>query len=374
MRVLVPLGTRPEIIKLAPVVRALRDRDLDVRVIATGQHYDASLTDAFFTDLDLRPDARWSLEGDEAARVASILEHAFREIDTHRPDVVLLLGDTYTVPLFCLAARRHRVPIVHLEAGLRSFNDTSMEEVDRRVAAATASLHLAPTDQAARFLLAEGVAPERVRVVGNPITDALRIAGVTAVPPTQRRGIVLTAHRPTNVDDPTRLAELVTLVRRLEAGFGPVTFPVHPRTRARLEASGGWAELTEAGIDLRPPVPYDEMLRLVRGARVVVTDSGGIQEEAAWVHVPVVVLRTSTPRWEGVVAGTSILTGLDADLALDAVAELAGPEGQARAWAAPCPYGDGHVAERVAATLTDPATAALLTLAEPDFVGKEPPP
>ena len=211
LRVLVPLGTRPEIVKLAPVVAALQRHGHVVRTVATGQHYSPSMSDAFFDDLGLRPDERWELEGDESERVGSILGSALRELDRHRPDVVLLLGDTWTVPLFCMAARRHGVPLAHLEAGLRSFNPTSVEEVNRKVAAATASLHLAPTELAARFLRYEGVLPEHIRVVGNPVIDVLRMLNVRRVPLDERVGVVVTAHRATNVDDPSRLARLVTL-------------------------------------------------------------------------------------------------------------------------------------------------------------------
>ena len=152
MRVLVPLGTRPEIVKLAPVVRTLRARGFEVRTVATGQHYDPSLTDAFFEGLGLSPDDRWGLGGDEPQRVGGILENAYRELQAPRPDLVFLMGDTHTVPLFCLAARRFRVPVAHLEAGLRSFNETSLEEVNRKVAGALALLHFAPTELAATFL------------------------------------------------------------------------------------------------------------------------------------------------------------------------------------------------------------------------------
>jgi UDP-N-acetylglucosamine 2-epimerase (non-hydrolysing) len=373
VNVLVPLGTRPEIVKLAPVVAALRDRGVGVRVVATGQHTDPNLSDAFFDDLGLQPDDRWQLAGDEPARVAAILEAAYRELADHRPDAVVLLGDTNTVPLFCLAARRHRVPVVHLEAGLRSFNPTSLEEVNRRVAAATAALHLAPTDQAARFLEAEGVAAERIRVVGNPGLDVVRTSGVAPVPVAERAGMVLTAHRATNVDDPQRLEALVKLALRLADAAGPVTLTLHPRTRARLEAAGAMAALADGGVRLVDPLPYHEMLRLVASSRVAVTDSGGLQEEAAWVGVPVVVLRRSTPRWEGVAAGTSVLVGLDVDRALEAVERLCTPEEQARIAAAPCPYGDGRTAERVADLLADPAIAPLLAIDEPDFVDREPP-
>jgi UDP-N-acetylglucosamine 2-epimerase (non-hydrolysing) len=259
---------------------------------------------------------------------------------------------------------------VHLEAGLRSFNPTSMEEVNRKVAAATASLHLAPTELAARFLREEGVEPERIRVVGNPVLDVMREQGVRARPSAARRGVVVTAHRPTNVDDPERLLALVTLLRMAARELGAVTFPVHPRTRDRLESTGLIADLDDSRIRLLQPVPYSEMLELLAGARVVMTDSGGLQEEAAWLGVPVVVLRRSTPRWEGIEAGVAALTGLDPGRALAAALEFAEPEEQARVAGVPCPYGDGHTAERVAALLTDPASLAVLRIEEPDFVGK----
>jgi UDP-N-acetylglucosamine 2-epimerase (non-hydrolysing) len=373
MRVLVPFGTRPEIVKLAPVVRALRTAAIDVTVVATGQHYDAELTDVFYDELGVRPDRVGRPRGTPAQRLGAMLADAVEVVAASRPDLVLVLGDTHTVPCYCLAARGERVPVAHLEAGLRSFNETSIEEVNRRVAAATASLHLAPTELAARFLRTEGVLPQRVRVVGNPVLDVLREFGVTARPPEARSGVVLTAHRATNVDDPARLEQLVRLALGLARTAGPVSFPLHPRTRARLHAAGALDRLRIDGIELSPPLPYRDMLGRIASARVVVTDSGGLQEEAAWLGIPVVVLRRSTPRWEAVAAGTSVLTGMDAERALAATRELAAPDAQARVAATPCPYGDGHTAARVAALLTDPASGPLLRLDEPDYVGKPPP-
>lgn len=365
MRLLVPFGTRPEIVKLAPVVAALR-RDHDVHAVATGQHDDPRLADQFFADLDLTPDERWSLPEDEAARVGALLEHAYESVARFAPDAVVLLGDTSTVPLLALAARRHQVPVVHLEAGLRSFNERSLEEVNRRAVAAMTSLHLAPTPLAAQFLADEGIPSTRVRTVGNPITDTLRRYGPARVPLGKRRGSVLTAHRATNVDDPTRLAQLVEIVRELARTAGPVRFPVHPRTHRRLVDAGALASLhATSGVELTDPLPYRAMLDAVAGAQVVVTDSGGLQEEAAWLGVPCVVLRTSTPRWEGVYAGAATLTGLDPKRALAAVAAFRAPDAQARAAARPCPYGDGHVATRVARLLDDAEVQALLTLHEP---------
>jgi UDP-N-acetylglucosamine 2-epimerase (non-hydrolysing) len=373
MRLLVPFGTRPEIVKLAPVVRALRAAGDEVCVVATGQHHDPALTDVFYDELGVAPDVVLRADGDRDTRLGSILVGAMRTVRRRSPDVVLVLGDTQTVPAYCLAARNQGVPAVHLEAGLRSFNPASVEEVNRRVATATCALHLAPTAQARRFLLAEGVAPERIAVVGNPVLDALRAVGAQRRPVGERRGVLLTAHRPTTVDDPARLDQLVTLVGELAACVGPVTFPVHPRTRDALHRAGAWARLAGPGVTLTGPVPYTEMIGLVAGSAVVVTDSGGLQEEASWLGVPVVVLRRSTPRWEGVHAGTAVLTGLDASRTVKAAMDLTTPEAQRRVDAAPCPYGDGRTGERVVEVLHAPATARLLEQPEPDFVDRDPP-
>jgi UDP-N-acetylglucosamine 2-epimerase (non-hydrolysing) len=219
---------------------------------------------------------------------------------------------------------------------------------------------------AAGFLADEGVPAARVDVVGNPITDTLRAHGPERRPPAERHGVVVTAHRATNVDDPARLARLVACIRALATDVGPVCFPVHPRTHQRLTDAGTLDDLARTpGVELSDPLPYPAMLAEVAAARVVVTDSGGLQEEAAWFGVPTVVLRTSTPRWEGVQAGIATLTGLDSAAAVAAAAAFADPDAQARVAAVPCPYGDGRVAGRVVARLADPATPALLSLEEP---------
>lgn len=373
-RVLVACGTRPEFVKLAPVVRALGRAGLEARVVATGQHHDPEMAGAFFAELGLEPSARHDLPGDEPARLGALVEQAERELAADRPDLVLLLGDTNTVPAYALAARRRAVPVAHLEAGLRSFNPTSMEEVNRRVAAATASLQLAPTDLARRFLLEEGVDEASIEVVGNPVVDVLVGLGVRPRPPGERAGVLFTAHRATNVDDPDRLRRIVSLACSLAHELGPVTFPVHPRTRARLEAAGLVSALERPGLVLRPPVGYGEMLSLLSGSAVAVTDSGGVQEEASYFGVPVVVLRHTTPRWEGVLAGTSALVGLDVDAALGAAASFADPAEQERVAAVPCPYGDGRTGERVAALLTGEGAARRLEIREPPADGSLPAP
>jgi UDP-N-acetylglucosamine 2-epimerase (non-hydrolysing) len=376
LRLTIALGTRPEIVKLAPVVRELRQRGWPTRLVFTGQHYDPALGEEFLRSLDMEPDSRWTLPPAPAAALGALLERAVEEVAGFPADAVLLMGDTMTVPVFCLAARRACVPVVHLEAGLRSFNETSMEEVNRRIAAATASLHLAPTALAARFLASEGVDGARIRVVGNTVVDVVRESGVARVPVESRAGVLVTAHRASTVDSPERLRTLVELLVRVagladsDPALGPVAFPAHPRTRDRLSAAGLLGALVDAGIQVAAPLPYREMLTALASARVVVTDSGGLQEEAAWFGVPVVVLRRSTPRWEGVAAGSSELVGLDGDAALAAVARFGLLTELKRVDALECPYGDGFTSARAVDAIAEASAAGLLRFDEPDFVGR----
>jgi UDP-N-acetylglucosamine 2-epimerase (non-hydrolysing) len=366
MRITVPIGTRPEVIKLALVVRSLRDAGHEVRCIATGQHTDPRMAGHLFEAMGCPPDATWELSGTEGQRVGTLLALAFEELEQHRPDALLVLGDTYTAPLTAMAARRHGVGVIHLEAGLRSFNERSMEELNRRVMTDLATVHLAPTEMAASFLSAEGVAPERIRVVGNPVIDALAASGVARCPVEDRRGVLITAHRATNVDDPVRLAELVTLVRQLGSELGQVVFPVHPRTQLRLEDAGLLSVIASApGVELMEPLPYEDLLECLATSRLVVTDSGGLQEEASYFGVPVVVLRATTPRWESVENGAVRLTGLDAEHAMAAARVFSTAKELQRVDALPCPYGSGDTSDRVVNALNQPELREILSPAEP---------
>lgn len=371
--VLVPFGTRPEVVKLAPVVAALQDAGHRVTTVDTGQHSDPALGSQLQEALGLVPTWRYRLPAEQPTRTGSLHADAADAMSRFAPDLVLALGDTNTVPAYALAARGAGVPFAHVEAGLRSFNARSVEEVNRRMAAAVAHLHFAPTPRSAAFLAAEGVDAERVFVVGNPVIDTLVARGVAPTPVGDRQGILVTAHRPSNVDDPIRLARLLAVVRALATSVGPVTFPMHPRTAARLAFCGLGAELDHPGVLVTAPMDYDKLLLTLASSRITVTDSGGIQEEAAFFGVPAVVLRSSTPRWEGVEAGTTTLAGLADDAAVDNVLAAAldhsSPAGQVRAASLPCPYGDGTAGRQVAAILADERTDALLALDEPDYTG-----
>jgi UDP-N-acetylglucosamine 2-epimerase (non-hydrolysing) len=368
LRLTVPVGTRPEVIKLAPVVHALRAAGHHVRCVATGQHYDARMYGDVFDGLGLVPDDVWSLTGTEGERLGQLLTAAFAELSTHPADAVLVLGDTYTAPLVAIAARRFGAGVIHLEAGLRSQNGLSVEEVNRKMMVGLATVHLAPTSMAEAFLAEEGIPADIVRVVGNPVIDAVVQMGIPVRPLSQRRGVLLTAHRATNVDTPARLAELVSIVQGLAERHGPVLFPMHPRTRDRL-VRAGWLEdlVATDGLDIVEPLPYPELLTALSTSAIAVTDSGGLQEEAAYFGVPVVVMRHSTPRWEGVAAGTAVLTGMDSVRVLDAVARLTTPSELARIAEVPCPYGDGTTGAKVVEALNDPALLEALIPSEPTY-------
>jgi UDP-N-acetylglucosamine 2-epimerase (non-hydrolysing) len=368
MRIVVAAGTGPEIIKLGPVVRALRKDDHDVRVVATGPHADPKVAAHVFDELDYQPDAVWDLPAAPGERVGAMLANAIEELGSESADALLVLGDTDTVPLMALAARRHRMAVIHVEAGLRSFNGHCGAEVNRRVMAATATLNLAPTLLAARFLLAEGVPAKRIRVVGNPIIDVLMDSGVPRCPLGDRTGVLFTAHHGTDVDRPSRLRDIVRLLAELGRSHGPVTFPMHPRTERRLGEAGLLERVTNLeGVRTGPPLAVYDLLKQLSGSRLVVTDSGGLQEEAAYFGLPVVIMRDTTPRWEGVQAGTAALCGVEPKRVLASVEGFLHLERLAHVDEAPCPYGTGDTGTRIANLLRMASICEILTPRECDL-------
>ncbi|MHB1251866.1 MAG: non-hydrolyzing UDP-N-acetylglucosamine 2-epimerase [Acidimicrobiales bacterium] len=375
-RIIVPYGTRPEIIKLAPVVRALRAQGHGVITVNTGQHTDAPMSGDLSLALGLDATITNVLALDRALRLGQIVSDALRIVSEQRPDLVLALGDTDTVPAYALAAKRSSVPFVHLEAGLRSFNQRSAEELNRKIGTASASLHLAPTQRSRSFLRSEGVSDERIRVVGNSVIDALVTTSMPPLGLEERSGVLVTAHRATNVDEPQRLARFLTLVNELASTIGPVTFPVHPRTAQRMAQFLPGFRFHER-VMLSAPLGYFSFIDQLRRSLLVVTDSGGLQEEAAYFGVPLVVLRGSTSRWESVQNGSVQLASLDDDQGATralAGAHLLTSDASLRVTAAiACPYGDGHTGETVARLLADPSLDPILVLEEPSFLNGEVP-
>lgn len=350
-RILCVAGARPNFMKLAPVIHGL-GRRADVFLLHTGQHYDDAMSSSFFEALDLRaPDENLGVGGgSHAEQTAAVLVGAERVIAREQPDVVVVVGDVNSTVAAALAAAKLHVPVAHVEAGLRSFDRTMPEEINRVLTDAISDLCFTTSPEARGHLLAEGVGDERIRFVGNPMIDSL----LTCLPSASGRPLpegitdgayaLVTLHRPSNVDDPDRLAAMASLLRGVATRV-PVVFPVHPRTAGAL---------AEAGIDLgdrivaTPPADYLTFIRLMRGARLVLTDSGGIQEETTVLGVPCLTARENTERPITVTHGTNRLVGTDPASALAAVDDvLAAPP---PAPVAP-PLWDGRAGVRIADAL-----------------------
>jgi UDP-N-acetylglucosamine 2-epimerase (non-hydrolysing)/UDP-GlcNAc3NAcA epimerase len=346
VKILTVVGNRPQFIKAAAVSGPLRDRHEEI-LVHTGQHYDDSLSRVFFAELGLaRPDRELGIGGGsnttQTARMLAALEPLIAE---SAPDAVLVYGDTNSTLAGALAAAQAGVPVVHIEAGLRSFDRTMPEELNRVLTDHMSALLLCPSDTAAANVRAESVAG-RVEIVGDVMVDvamrrqpSARADERTPAEHGVRSGeyLLLTAHRAGNVDDPARLRALVELVAALP---GPVVLPLHPRTRARLLDAGLTGELEQIDdVRLTEPLGYVEFSALLCHARVVLTDSGGVQKEAYLAGVPCVTLRANTEWVETVAAGWNTLVDLDAGAALAAIA--AKPPA-----ARPRLYGDGRAAER----------------------------
>jgi UDP-N-acetylglucosamine 2-epimerase (non-hydrolysing)/UDP-GlcNAc3NAcA epimerase len=346
VKILTVVGNRPQFIKAAAVSGPLRGEHEEV-LVHTGQHHDEELSRVFFSELGLpSPDLELGLGGGTNSSQVSRMLGALEQVISHeRPHGVLVYGDTNTTLAGALAAAGARVPLVHVEAGMRSFDRAMPEELNRVLTDHASALLLCASETAVQILEAESVAGHAA-LVGDVMVDvALRLAQAARedTGPLEARGLqpgayaLLTAHRAGNVDDPKRLSALVELVRALRL---PVVFPVHPRTRARLVEADLWTRLEEApGVQLAEPLGYVEFGALLCHARAVLTDSGGVQKEAYLAGVPCVTLRANTEWVETVEAGWNTLVDLDAEAALAAIAR----EPPA---ARPRLYGDGHAAER----------------------------
>lgn len=346
MRILTVVGNRPQFIKAAAVSGPLRERHEEI-LVHTGQHYDDSLSRVFFRELRLaRPDRELGIGGgsntSQTARMLAALEPLLSEV---RPDAALVYGDTNSTLAGALAAAQAGIPVAHVEAGMRSFDRTMPEELNRVLTDHLSELLLCSSQAAVENLAAESLA-ERAQLVGDVMVDvALRwqpAARANAEVPAAyglKPGsyLLLTAHRAGNVDDPPRLHALVELVAALPA---PVLFPLHPRTRARLLDAGLLEQLESSdGVHLTEPLGYVEFSALVCHARAVLTDSGGVQKEAYLAGVPCVTLRANTEWVETVQVGWNTLVDLDPRAALAAL-EREPPSER------PQLYGDGHAAER----------------------------
>jgi len=357
MTVTVVLGTRPEIIKLAPVLRELAARDVPYRLVHTGQHYSPNLDSIFFEELGLRPpdDNLHSGSGTHAEEVARILVGVEGELLKERPDAVLVLGDTNSTLGGALAAAKLHIPLGHIEAGLRSYDRQMPEELNRVLTDHCADRLFAPTPKALDILNKEGIPDEKVLLTGNTIVDAVRqnlelardkvdIAEVFDISP---KGYVLvTAHREENVDAPARLSGILDGLGRVRAAFDiPVVYPMHPRTRKCLDR---FELAVPKEVTVIEPVGFLEFLQLEANACVVLTDSGGIQEETCILEIPCVTLRDNTERPETLEVGSNVLAGTTPERILSCAEEMIDKKG---GWQNP--FGDGNAAKKIVDTLAD---------------------
>jgi UDP-N-acetylglucosamine 2-epimerase (non-hydrolysing) len=346
------VGARPNYMKVAPVYSALAEYGwVEQRLVHTGQHYDDQLNDVFFRDLPLpRPHDQLQvgsgLHGEQTARALEGLERIFIE---YRPTLVVVPGDINSTLAGALAAAKLQIPVCHLESGLRSFDSTMPEEHNRRLTDALSTLLLTHSEEALDNLIAERVSPDSVVFVGNTMIDTLyaNADAAAAEPAYPRLGlerakyVLVTLHRPALVDNSDLLAQTM---RSLEAVARtlPVVFPVHPRTRARLDTLG----LTPDGVILTGPLDYRSFLSLEANAAAVVTDSGGVQEETTALGVPCFTLRNNTERPVTITHGTNTLLGLDPARIEDIPALLEQPRTRMMP-----PLWDGRAGERAAAAI-----------------------
>ena len=349
-------ATRPNFMKIAPVYRALRARGAAVRLLHTGQHFDPSMSDVFFRDLGLpEPDLRLTAGGgSHAEQTAAVLVGVERDLVANRPEVVVVVGDVTSTFAAALAAAKLGIPVAHVESGLRSRDWTMPEEINRVLTDQLADLLLTPSRDAEPNLRAEGIASERIVFVGNVMIDSLLEASKRPTDAVSRLGLdagayaLVTLHRPANVDSreslEATLAAVAVIARQL-----PTLFPMHPRTKARVEALGLKDRLEDiGGLRLTEPLGYQDFVTLMASARLVATDSGGIQEETTALGVPCLTMRGGTERPITVSEGTNTVVGMDVVAIQQAVREIV--EGRGKAGRVPEGW-DGHAGERIAAAV-----------------------
>ena len=356
MKISVILGTRPEIIKLSPVIRELERRQANYFILHTGQHYSYNLDRVFFEQLKL-PQPRYNLEvgsGSHAQQTGKILIGVEDVLQDENPDIVLVEGDTNSVFAGALAATKLHIKVGHVEAGLRSYDRNMPEEINRILTDHCSDYLFAPTPKARQILLGEGVSEEKIFVTGNTIVDAvyqnLEIAGErrdtsSSLSLTPRQYFLVTLHRQENVDNQVRFTSIVEGLSKIAEEFHlPVVYPIHPRSRKMMTQFG----LSPRNLTLIEPIDFLSFLQLESKARLILTDSGGVQEEACILSVPCVTLRDNTERPETLEVGSNILAGASPDKILAHTELMLNRENK---WSNP--FGDGTAGERIVKTVME---------------------
>lgn len=313
MKITLVAGARPNFMKIAPLMHALRGSSIQYRLVHTGQHYDEKMSDSFFRDLNIPlPDANLEVgSGSHAVQTAKIMIEFEKELLANPCDYVLVVGDVNSTLACSIVAKKMNIKVIHVEAGLRSGDWTMPEEVNRVVTDALTDIYFTTTPEAGYHLVREGVSASKIHLVGNVMIDSL-VANMSKLQKpalydswglSPRSFYLLTLHRPSNVDDPAQLQSLVALLAE-QAGDKTIVFPIHPRTQKNLNL-----DQLPGNIRLVDPMRYLEFIYLVRDAFAILTDSGGIQEESTYLQVPCLTLRENTERPETITVGSNELVG-----------------------------------------------------------------
>ncbi|MFN7966304.1 MAG: UDP-N-acetylglucosamine 2-epimerase (non-hydrolyzing) [Acidobacteriota bacterium] len=359
MKIVLVAGARPNFMKIAPVHRALKEAGHRLVLVHTGQHYDAAMSQLFFDQLGIpHPDENLEVgSGSHAVQTAEIMRRFEPLLLSHAPDLVMVVGDVNSTAACAMVAKKlPRIGVAHVEAGLRSFDRTMPEEINRLVTDALSDLLYTSERAGDVNLRAEGIPPERIVFAGNVMIDTLRthLPGAQSTGAVTRHGLtarqygLVTLHRPANVDDPQVFRPLMDLLGQVSVSM-PILFPVHPRTRPAIDAWGAERGGLPVGLKIVAPLGYLEFLHLMSEARLVLTDSGGVQEETTVLGVPCLTMRENTERPVTVTEGTNTLVGRDpARIRIEIDAVL---DGRAKVGRVPEGW-DGNAAARIAEHLS----------------------
>ncbi|MBE6497294.1 MAG: UDP-N-acetylglucosamine 2-epimerase (non-hydrolyzing) [Methanobrevibacter sp.] len=383
MKIATVLGTRPEIIKMAPIIDEISKRNIDQIILHTGQHYDKEMSDNFFRDLEIRtPDYNIHVGSGTHGKQTGLMMKGIEEILLdEKPDIVLVQGDTNAVLAGALVASKLHIAIGHVEAGLRSYDMTMPEEINRRAADVTSSMYFIPTEESAINLLSEGFSHKNMFITGNTVVDAcfrhLEIA--------EKRGfeeeslkklnidnmeniLTLTMHRAENVDDKQRVTNIIEALKELDDMN--IIFPIHPRTKNTLQNFGLFDELNNLKhVHIIKPLGYLDFLLLTSKSALILTDSGGLQEEAITLDVPALTLRYNTERPETVTAGGNILVGSDKEAIIkNARKILDDGEFAQKMKNAVNPYGQGESAKLTVDAIEENFQRGLLDIKAPEDI------
>ncbi len=350
MKIATVLGTRPEIIKMAPVLRELESRKADFFILHTGQHYSTNLDRIFFEQLKL-PQAKYNLKvgsSSHAKQTAKILIGVEQVLGKEIPDIVLVEGDTNSVLAAALASVKLHIKVGHVEAGLRSYDRQMPEEINRTLTDHCSNYLFAPTEKAKTILLGEGIPGNKIFVTGNTIVDAIvqnlefakeQANTVSLLKLKPKQYFLVTLHRQENVDSPSRFGSILEGLNKVADAFHtPIVYPVHPHSRKKMSEFG----LKPRNLTLIDPVDYLGFLQLESNARLVLTDSGGVQEESCILRVPCVTIRDNTERPETLEVGANILAGTTPEKIMECSQTMLGRE---NSWQNP--FGDGRAGERI---------------------------